>query len=84
MKKSPMKQPRAAKASDGRSVGIGIVGCGNAMNGAYMPVVDRLQQQGKARLIGVTHTSRRGARAAMKKWRITKYFDTLDELLASS
>ena len=65
-------------------IGIGIVGCGNAMNGAYMPVVDRLQQQGKARLIGVTHTSRRGARDAMKKWGIAKYFDTLGDLLASS
>jgi predicted dehydrogenase len=67
-----------------RPIGIGIVGCGNAMDGAYMPVVDRLQQQGKARLVGVTHSSRRGARALLKKWRIPKYFDTLDELLASS
>ena len=64
-------------------VGLGIVGCGNAMDGAYMPVVDRLQQQGKARLVGVTHTSRHGARAVMKKWRIPKYFDTLDALLAA-
>ncbi|MBS0387468.1 MAG: Gfo/Idh/MocA family oxidoreductase [Proteobacteria bacterium] len=64
-------------------IGIGIVGCGNAMDGAYMPVVDRLQQQGKARLIGATHTSRRGARAVLKKWRIPKYFDTLEALLAS-
>ena len=67
-----------------RPVGIGIVGCGNAMDGAYMPVVERLAQQGKAQLIGVTHSSRRGARAVLKKWRIPKYFDTLDELLASS
>lgn len=66
-----------------RPIGIGIVGCGNAMDGAYMPVVDRLQQQGKARLVGVTHSSRRGARALLKKWRIPKYFDTLDELLRS-
>ncbi len=66
-----------------KPIGIGIVGCGNAMDGAYMPVLDRLQQQGKARLSGVTHSSRRGARALLKKWRIPKYFDTLDELLAS-
>ena len=73
-----MKRRTAAKP-----VGLGIVGCGNAMDGAYMPVVDRLQQQGKARLIGVTHTSRRGARAVMRKWRIPKYFDTLEALLAA-
>jgi predicted dehydrogenase len=66
-----------------KPIGIGIVGCGNAMDGAYMPVVERLQQQGKARLVGVTHSSRRGARAVLKKWRIPKYFNTLDELLAS-
>jgi predicted dehydrogenase len=79
-----MMKPRKTQSSLARRIGIGIVGCGNAMNGAYMPVVDRLQQQGKARLVGVTHTSRRGASAAMKKWGIAKYFDTLDDLLASS
>ncbi len=67
-----------------KPIGIGIVGCGNAMDGAYMPVVERLQQQGKARLVGVTHSSQRGARAVLKKWRIPKYFDTLDALLAAS
>jgi predicted dehydrogenase len=79
-----MEKPRMKPSHEARRIGIGIVGCGNAMDGAYMPVVDRLQQQGKARLIGVTHTSRRGARAAMKKWRIPKYFDTLEDLLAAS
>jgi predicted dehydrogenase len=71
-------------SSGNKPIGVGIAGCGNAMDGAYMPVVDRLQHQGKARLVGVTHSSRRGAHAVLKKWRIPKYFDTLDELLASS
>ena len=72
-----------SRSIEPKPIGIGIVGCGNAMDGAYMPVVDRLQHQGKARLVGVTHSSRRAARALLKKWRIPKYFDTLEELLAS-
>jgi predicted dehydrogenase len=63
-----------------KPVGIGIVGCGNVMDGAYMPVVERLALQGKARLVGVTHSSRAGCRALLKKWRIPRYFNTLDEL----
>jgi len=66
-----------------KPVGIGIVGCGNAMDGAYMPVVERLAQQGKARLVGVTHSSRAGCRALLKKWRVPRYFNTLAELCSA-
>jgi predicted dehydrogenase len=66
-----------------KPIGIGIVGCGNVMDGAYMPVVERLAQQGKARLVGVTHSSRAGCRALLKKWRVPKYFNTLAELCAA-
>ena len=83
MKRSTIRRRAADPRSVARIIGLGIVGCGNAMDGAYMPVVERLQQQGKVRLVGVTHSSRRGARAVMKKWRIPTYFDTLDGLLAS-
>ncbi len=48
-----------------------------------MPVVERLAQQGKARLIGVTHSSRGGCRALLKKWRVPKYFNTPEELCAA-
>ena len=64
-------------------IGIGIAGCGNVMDGAYMPVIERLQQQGKVQLIGVTHSSRAGSRAVRRKWRIPKYFDTLEALCAA-
>ena len=66
-----------------KMIGIGIVGCGNVMDGAYMPVIDRLQHQGKARLVGVTHSSRAGCRALLRKWQIPKYFNSLTELCES-
>lgn len=67
-----------------KTIGIGIAGCGNVMDGAYMPVIERLQQQGKVRLVGVTHSSRAGSRALRRKWRIPTYFDTLAQLCASA
>ena len=63
---------------------IGIVGCGNVMDGAYMPVLQKLQQQGKVRVVGASHTSLARCRKILKKWQVPKYFSSYQELCQSS
>ena len=61
-------------------VRIGIVGCGNVMDGAYMPVIERLKHEGKARVTGASHSSQARCRALLKKWQIPKYYESYQEL----
>jgi len=58
---------------------IGIVGCGNAMDGAYMPVVERPGAAGKARWSASRTVHAPLAAPLLKKWRIPRYFNTLDD-----
>jgi hypothetical protein len=39
-------------------VRVGIIGCGNVMDGAYMPVLEKLQHKGAVAVVGASHTSR--------------------------
>jgi predicted dehydrogenase len=62
---------------------VGIVGCGNVMDGAYMPVLEKLRHKGWVQVTGAAHTSEAGARAILDKWRIAKYFPSYRELCKS-
>lgn len=66
-----------------RPVGVGVVGCGNVMDGAYMPVIDKLIHKGWVRLVGVSHTRRERCQAVLDKWDIRNYFDSYHELCHS-
>jgi predicted dehydrogenase len=64
-------------------LGIGIVGCGNVMDGAYMPQIERMQHQGLARAAAASHTSRERCQSILDKWSIPAYFDSYQELCRS-
>ena len=72
-----MKVQRTKRANPVR---IGIVGCGNVMDGAYMPVLQKLQQQNRVQVVGASHTSRARCRQVLKKWAIPRYFDSFQAL----
>ena len=61
-------------------VRVGIIGCGNVMDGAYMPVLEKLQHKGAVAVVGASHTSRDRCQAILKKWSIRKYFSDYREL----
>ena len=66
-----------------RPVRVGVVGCGNVMDGAYMPLLRKLQFKGVAEIVGASHTSRSGCQNILKKWSITRYFSSYQELCQS-
>lgn len=66
-----------------RPVRIGIVGCGNVMDGAYMPLLQKLQHKNIAELVGVSHTSRDRCQLILEKWAISKYFLNYQDLCNS-
>ena len=80
------KNDKATRASSRRlaEVRVGIVGCGNVMDGAYMPVLEKLQRQGLVETVGASHTSRSRCEAVLKKWAIPKYFADYKQLCRSS
>jgi predicted dehydrogenase len=69
--------------SNREPVRVGIVGCGNVMDGAYMPALEKLVQKGSVQMAGATHTSEVGARGVLEKWRIPRYFQSYRELCRS-
>jgi predicted dehydrogenase len=73
----------SARLSSG-PVRVGIVGCGNVMDGAYMPALEKLRHEGWVQLTGATHTSEAGARDVLGKWRIPRYFQSHRELCESA
>jgi predicted dehydrogenase len=64
-------------------VRIGVVGCGNVMDGAYMPLLEKMQHKGSVRMIGASHTSEDRCKSILQKWKISKYFSTYQELCHS-
>jgi len=63
-----------------RPVRVGIVGCGNVMDGAYMPVLEKLRHQGLVEIAGASHTSRDRCQSILEKWSIPKYFQDFRSL----
>jgi predicted dehydrogenase len=75
--------PRASSSprhANGSPVRVGIVGCGNVMDGAYMPLLEKLQRQGWVQVAGASHTSRDRCQAILEKWSIPKYFSDYKKL----
>ena len=64
-------------------VRIGIVGCGNVMDGAYMPLLQKLQQRGALKVMGASHTSRERCQSILTKWAIPAYFNSYQDLCRS-
>jgi predicted dehydrogenase len=57
-------------------VRLGIVGCGNVMDGAYMPLIQRLQRKGLVSVSGASHTGEARCRPLLDKWAIPKYYES--------
>ena len=66
-----------------KPVRIGIVGCGNVMEGAYMPLIQKLQHKGMAEVVAASHTSQDRCQTILDKWAIPRYFPTYQELCSS-
>lgn len=54
------------------------------MDGAYMPVLQRMQHQGMSEVVGASHTTLDRCRSVLEKWSIPKYFSTYQELCSAS
>jgi predicted dehydrogenase len=61
-------------------VRLGIIGCGNVMDGAYMPLIQRLQHKGLVSVSGASHTSEARCRPLLDKWAIPKYYESYQAL----
>ena len=67
-----------------KPIRVGIVGCGNVMDSAYMPILDKLRHQGVIQVTGASHTSRDRCQSILEKWSIPKYFPNYQSLCQSS
>ena len=54
------------------------------MDGAYMPLLQKLRQRGIAEVVGASHTSRDRCQPILDKWGIPEYFSTYQDLCHSS
>ena len=85
-KPTSQAQIKARPAVSSKAAGpvrVGIVGCGNVMDGAYMPLLQKLQHAGSVQIAGATHTTRARCQAVLNKWSITKYFSRYQDLCRS-
>jgi predicted dehydrogenase len=62
---------------------IGIVGCGNVMDGAYMPALEKLRQKEWVEVTSASHSSEAACRPTLEKWRIPQYFEGYEKLCGS-
>jgi predicted dehydrogenase len=73
------------KVDTNRPVRIGIVGCGNVMDGAYMPAIRRLNLYHEVAEVTVAcHTRRDRCQSILDKWGIKNFTDDYRELCQSS
>jgi predicted dehydrogenase len=67
-----------------KRIGIGVVGCGNVMDGAYMPLLEKLRQAKKlVEVVAACHTKRERCQAVLDKWGIRNFTEDYRELVAS-
>jgi len=60
------------------------VGCGNAMDGAYMPAIEKLRlYKGTAEVTFACHTSRAKCQGVLEKWKISNFTTDYRELCHS-
>ncbi|HMI52125.1 MAG TPA: Gfo/Idh/MocA family oxidoreductase [Candidatus Saccharimonadales bacterium] len=64
-------------------VRIAVVGCGNVMDGAYMPLLEKMQHKGRVLVVGASHTAEDRCKPILEKWKIPQYFPTYQELCRS-
>src|SRR5690242_19958794 len=70
--------------SNQQPIRVGIVGCGNVMDSAYMPILDKFRHQGFVQVTGASHTSRERCQSVLERWSIPKYFPSYQSLCNSS
>jgi len=69
----------------GQCVRIGIVGCGNVMDGAYMPLIEKLRlYQESVEVTKACHTSRARCQPMLDKWRIHDFTKDYREVCHSN
>ena len=65
-------------------VRIGIVGCGNVMDGAYLPAIEKLRlYEGAAEVTIACHTSLSKCQSILDKWKINNFTADYRELCRS-
>ena len=65
-----------------KPIGIGIIGTGQVATTRHLPAFEKLQAEGKVRLIAVCDAGEDKARAAAEKFRVPQAFTDYRELLA--
>ena len=76
VKRKQQSQPARSviSRSGDRPIRVGIVGCGNVMDSAYMPVLEKFRHEGLVEIVGASHTSRDRCQSVLDSWSIPKYF----------
>ena len=83
-RKQQSQSARSVVSSSGDGpIRVGVVGCGNVMDTAYMPVLDKLRHQGFVQVTGASHTSRDRCQSVLERWSIPKYFPSHEPLCNS-
>lgn len=66
-----------------RILRIGVVGCGNVMDGAYMPLIEKLRRsQQPVELVAACHTKRERCSQLLEKWGIRRFTEDYQELVS--
>ena len=74
------RMPQIEKFQEARPVRVGIVGCGNVMDGRYMPVLERLQQKGAVRVVARLTLAASDASKFSTDASTAKYFNSYQDL----
>src|SRR5438876_8537858 len=68
--------------SAGQPVRIGIVGCGSVMRGAYMPLIRRLQDQGRVAVVAACDTDEAKRRFVLDELGLPRFTTDYQQLVA--
>jgi predicted dehydrogenase len=80
----PSSSSAAVAHRSNQPIRIGIVGCGNVMDGAYMPLINKLQLHDRTvEVVAACHTKKDRCLSILNKWKITKFTEDYHELCNS-
>jgi predicted dehydrogenase len=66
-----------------KTIRIGIVGCGNVMDGVYMPLIEKLRYSGQpVEVVAACHTKREKCQQVLGKWGIRRFTEDYRELVS--
>lgn len=81
---SPTSNPRTPGGQETRPIRVGIVGCGNVMDGAYMPALEKLHMRpGGVDVRAACHDDVQKAQPILRKWHIPTFIADYHDLVQS-